>query len=246
MKRQLFVASSLAAALAGCSKITNGLNEQPQVHDALKIAEGLNHRLIGTHGMAKLYREADITTDFPVNGDATPSDEAYTKLATAGFGAYRLAVGGLVEHAQSFDLRALRALAKLTEITRHDCVEGWSVVGKWTGVPLADLLRLVRPKAGARYVVLYSFDHDSSGQQFYGSVDLSQAAHPQTQLALDLNGKPIDADHGGPVRLRVPTQLAYKSTKWVQRIELVSSFKPIFGGNGGYWEDQGYEWYAGI
>jgi DMSO/TMAO reductase YedYZ molybdopterin-dependent catalytic subunit len=94
--------------------------------------------------------------------------------------------------------------------------------------------------------VFYSFDHDDQGQQFYGSIDRLQAAHPQTMLALDLNGKAVDPDHGAPVRLRIPTQLAYKSTKWVQRIELVADFKHIFGGNGGYWEDQGYQWYAGI
>jgi len=246
VNRKIFVASSMAAALAGCAKITNGLNDAPQVHGVLKLAEDLNHRVIGTHGMAKLYRESDITQNFPTNGNDTPSDGTYQKLVDGRFAGYRLAVGGLVERPQTFDLRALRALAKLTEITRHDCVEGWSVVGKWTGVPLADFLKLVGPKPEARYVMFYSFDRDSNGQPFYGSVDLAQAAHPQIQLALDLNGKPIDPDHGGPVRLRIPTQLAYKSTKWVHRIELASTFKPIFGGNGGYWEDQGYEWYAGI
>lgn len=246
MNRKLFVASSMAAVLAGCAKATNALNDSPQAHGVLKLAEDLDRRVIGTHGMAKLYRESDITVNFPTNGDDTPSDETYGKLVANRFADYRLNVGGLVERPQTFDLRQLRALAKLTEITRHDCVEGWSVVGKWTGVPLRDFLALVRPKNNARYVMFYSFDRDSNGQQFYGSVDLAQAAHPQTQLALDLNGKPIDADHGGPVRLRIPTQLAYKSTKWVERIELASTFKPIFGGNGGYWEDQGYEWYAGI
>ncbi|GAC1309243.1 MAG: molybdopterin-binding protein [Vulcanimicrobiaceae bacterium] len=246
MNRKLFVASSMATALAGCAKVTNALNDAPQLHGILNVAEDLNHRLIGTRGMAKLYGESDITHDFPTNGNDTPSDAAYAALRGDRFAGYRLTVGGLVERPQTFDLRQLRALATLTQITRHDCVEGWSVVGKWTGVPLGDFLKLVRPKPAARYVVCYSFDRDSSGQQFYGSVDLAQAAHPQTQLALDLNGKPIDADHGGPVRVRIPTQLAYKSTKWVQRIELAATFKPIFGGNGGYWEDQGYEWYAGI
>jgi DMSO/TMAO reductase YedYZ molybdopterin-dependent catalytic subunit len=137
-------------------------------------------------------------------------------------------------------------MASLTEITRHDCVEGWSVVGKFGGVPLHQVLALVRPKREARYAIFYSFDHDQSGTQFYGSIDLVQAAHPQTMLQLDLNGKPLDPDHGAPVRLRIPTQLAYKSTKWVQRIELASTFKNVFGGQGGYWEDNGYEWYAGI
>jgi len=246
VNRQLFVASSMAAALAGCAKITNGLNDSPQIHGLIKSAEGLNHRVIGTRGRAKLYGESEITQQFPTNGNDTPADATYRKLVRDGFASYRLSVGGLVERPQTFDLAALRALAKLTEITRHDCVEGWSVVGKWHGVPLGDFVKLARPTREARYVIFYSFDRDPNGQPFYGSLDLAQAAHPQTQLALDLNGKPIDPDHGGPVRLRIPTQLGYKSTKWVQRIELAATFKPIFGGHGGYWEDQGYEWYAGI
>jgi DMSO/TMAO reductase YedYZ molybdopterin-dependent catalytic subunit len=125
-------------------------------------------------------------------------------------------------------------------------VEGWSVVGKFGGVPLGTFLQLVKPKRDARYLIFYSFDRDQNGQQFYGSLDLVQASHPQTMLQMDLNGKPLDADHGAPVRLRVPTQLAYKSTKWVQRIEVASSYGHVFGGQGGYWEDDGYEWYAGI
>jgi DMSO/TMAO reductase YedYZ molybdopterin-dependent catalytic subunit len=104
----------------------------------------------------------------------------------------------------------------------------------------------VKPQAAARYVVFHSFDSDSQGTPFYGSLSLEQAAHPQTQLALALNGKPLDPDHGAPVRLRVPTQLAYKSTKWVEHVEVVASLKPIGDGKGGYWEDNGYAWYAGI
>jgi len=246
VKRSLFVATSMAAALAGCAKVTNGLNEWKPAHDLVGTAQGLNHAVIGTRGSAQLYSESEITQDFPTNGLPTPTQAAYTSIARNGFAGYRLPVTGLVDNPQTFDLRQLRALATLSQITRHDCVEGWSVVGKWGGVPLGDFLKLVRPKREARYVVFYSFDHDDQGTQFYGSLDLHQAAHPQTQLALDLNGKPLDADHGAPVRLRVPTQLAYKSTKWVQRIEVVDTFKHIFGGKGGYWEDNGYEWYAGI
>jgi DMSO/TMAO reductase YedYZ molybdopterin-dependent catalytic subunit len=245
MKRGLFVASSIAL-LSGCAKVTNGLNEWHPAKEVLKSAESLNHVVIGTRGSARLYSESDITRDFPTNGLSTPTQDAYVKVSRDAFASYRLPVSGLVEHPQSFDLRQLRALASLSQITRHDCVEGWSVVGKWGGVPLGEFLKLVRPKPEARYVVFYSFDRDDQGTQFYGSLDLVQAAHPQTQLALDLNGKPLDADHGAPVRLRVPTQLAYKSTKWVQRIEIVDNFKHIFGGQGGYWEDNGYEWYAGI
>ncbi len=246
MKRRLFVASSMAAALAGCAKATNALNDWQAIHPVLDSAETLDRAIIGTHGNAKLYQPSDITQNYPVNGLATPTQPEYVAYLQDNFASYRLPVTGLVEHPQSFTLAQLRALATLDQITRHDCVEGWSVVGRWRGVPLGSFLRLVRPKPEARYVVFSSFDHDDSGTQFYGSLDLTQAAHPQTQLALDLNGKPMDAAHGAPVRLRVPTQLAYKSTKWVKSIQVVASFDHIFGGHGGYWEDNGYAWYAGI
>ena len=247
MKRGLFVATSLGAALAGCARVTNGLNDNVQVKSIVDSAESLNHAIIGTHGMAKIYADSEITQDFPTNGLATPSSDArYGRLMKADFANYALPVIGMVERPQTFSLKQLQALTTLAQTTRHDCVEGWSVVGKWTGVPLARLLALVKPSASARYVMFYSYDRDDQGTPFYGSLDLHQSVHPQTQLALKLNDKPIDADHGGPVRLRIPTQLAYKSTKWVQRIEIVADFKKIYGGKGGYWEDNGYEWYAGI
>lgn len=246
MKRRLFVASSMAAALAGCAKATNAINDWQPLHPILDSAEHLNEAVIGTRGSARLYSPADITQDFPTNGLPTPHQPEYLAYVQDNYASYRLPVTGLVEHPQSFSLAQLRALASLDEITRHDCVEGWSVVGRWRGVPLGSFLKIVRPKPEARYVVFRSFDHDDSGTQFYGSIDLEQAAHPQTQLALDLNGKPLDDAHGAPVRLRIPTQLAYKSTKWVKSIELVASYKNIFGGQGGYWEDNGYAWYAGI
>ncbi len=163
-----------------------------------------------------------------------------------GFDGYRLRVDGLVDRPQTLTLGELRAAGERSQITRHDCVEGWSAIGKWRGVPLATVLTMARPKASARYCVFHCFDQDQSGTKYYESLDLHEAAHPQTLLALDLNDKPLDPDHGAPVRLKIPTQLGYKSAKWVQRIELVADYKRIEGGNGGYWEDQGYEWYAGI
>src|SRR5208283_3119013 len=114
-------------------------------------------------------------------------------------------------------------MQRVTQITRHDCVEGWSAIGKWDGVRLGDVLAIAKPRADARYVVFHCMDKDDQGTQYYESLDLHQAGHPQTLLALTLNDKPLDADHGAPVRLRVPTQLGYKSAKWVGRIELVDS-----------------------
>jgi len=111
---------------------------------------------------------------------------------------------------------------------------------------LGDIVAAAQPREDARYVVFHCFDRDDQGTQYYESLDLHQAMHPQALLGLRLNGADVDADHGAPVRLRVPTQLGYKSAKWISRIEVVGSFANIEGGHGGYWEDQGYEWYAGI
>jgi len=242
VKRRLFVATGAAAALTGCSSITNGLNRNTAIRRILTSAEGLNHTLIGTHGLAKTYRDADVDREFRLNGFDTPSDSHYQGLVRGGFAGYKLIVDGAADRPQSFGLPELRALSSYNEATRHDCVEGWSAIGKWAGVPLGKLLALVRPASSARYVIFYCFDRAPDGTPYYESLDLAQAAHPQTVLALSLNDKPLDADHGAPVRLRIPTQLGYKSAKWVYRLELAATMP----GKGGYWEDQGYEWYAGI
>lgn len=246
MQRKLFIAGSISAALAACSPIGTKLNQNAGFHHLLESAEDLNERAIGTRGLAREYKPSDISADFPVNSLDTPSDAVYTRLISDRFHSYRLIVNGMVEHQQAFSLAQLQHLSNMSQITRHDCVEGWSAIAQWQGPRLADVLMLARPKRGARYVVFHSFDSDADGTPYYESLSLEQAAHPQTLLALQQNGKPITPDRGAPVRLRVPTQLGYKSAKWVQRIELVSSTAGLGGGKGGYWEDQGYEWYAGI
>lgn len=252
MRRRLFLAGSAsvlagsAAALSGCAKITNALNDNGGLHNLLSAAEPLNRFLIGTHGRAKTYAERDIDREFRVNGFDTPSDAQYTALARGNFAGYRLIVDGAVERKQALTLAELRALQSYSEVTRHDCVEGWSAIGKWSGIPLATVLALVRPTQRARYVVFHCFDRSPEGEPYYESLDLGQAAHPQTVLALGLNDRPLDLDHGAPVRLRVATQLGYKSAKWVYRLQVAESLRGIFGGKGGYWEDNGYEWYAGI
>ena len=246
MKRRLFVASSISAALAACSPIGTTLQDHFGFGGVLKSAESLDHLVIGTRGMAKEYRDADVDAQFRVNGLDTPGDATYASYVSQGFRPYRLVVDGDVDRKLALSLPQLQKMMQQTQITRHDCVEGWSAIGKWQGVRLADTLALARPKTGARYVVFHCMDMDPDGNPYYESLDLHQAAHPQALLALRLNGKPLDPDHGAPVRLRVPTQLGYKSAKWVRRIEVVSTFAAIGQGQGGYWEDQGYEWYAGI
>jgi DMSO/TMAO reductase YedYZ molybdopterin-dependent catalytic subunit len=236
-----------ALGLSGCGyHLGNRLNETGWIHRALGLAQPLDRELIGTRGTAKLYTEADIDRNFRVNGFDPPRTAEYAAWTRDRYRGFRLVLDGLVELPRAFTLAELRAFPPQAQITRHDCVEGWSAIGKWGGPRLGDVLAAARPRAGARYAVFHCMDATDDGSLYYESLSLHEAAHPQTLLALDLNDAPLDPAHGAPVRLRVPTQLGYKSAKWVRRIELVASFARIGRGRGGYWEDNGYEWYAGI
>ncbi len=146
----------------------------------------------------------------------------------------------------SWSLAALKELPSRVQVTRHDCVEGWSAIGKWTGVPLGDLMRQVQPLSNTKFAVFHCADVDDEGAAYYESKSLADCYHPQTMLAYELNGHPLDVPHGAPLRLRFERQLGYKHAKYVMMIELVETLAGIGGGKGGYWEDQGYEWYAGI
>ena len=196
--------------------------------------------------MAKEYTEADLSPVFPTNGTSDPNDSDYQALAQRHFADWRLEIRGLVKSPANFSLAELRQLPSRTQITRHDCVEGWSAIGKWKGVPLGELLTRVQPLPSARYAVFHCADPDDEDQYYYESIDLEDVYHPQTILAYELNDQPLPIANGAPLRLRVERQLGYKMAKYVMRIELVDSFDSIAGGRGGYWEDRGYEWYAGI
>ena len=192
------------------------------------------------------YREADISKIFPANGNTDPGTEQYAEHVVQNFSAWTLEVVGLVQTPKSWSLAALKELPSRTQITRHDCVEGWSAIGKWTGVPVGDLMHQVEPLPNARYAVFHCADVDDEGIAYYESIAVADCYHPQTILAYELNDAPLDIPHGAPLRLRFERQLGYKQAKYVMKIELVESLAGIGGGKGGYWEDQGYEWYAGI
>jgi DMSO/TMAO reductase YedYZ molybdopterin-dependent catalytic subunit len=236
--------------LSGCENVFNRLHQNRNILSTLESVEGLNRRLLrfltGKNKLAREFTDKDISRFFKPNGNPPPFTAEYIIDAMNGWPLWRLEARGLVDEPRSFDLSELVALPSRTQITRHDCVEGWSAIGKWKGVPLAEISRLVRPQATAKYVVFYCMDTDSQGNHYYESVDLYDADHPQTILAYEMNDKPLPIEHGAPLRLRVETQLGYKMAKYIQRIEYVASVKEIGRGRGGYWEDQGYEWYAGI
>ena len=244
------IASMGGLAAAACDRITN----DPKGIGFLQSAEGLTRRaqrlIVDRKALAREFTSADISPDFRPNGSIDPQDPDYVALRDKGFADYRLVVDGLVDRPLSLSLADLRALPSRTQITRHDCVEGWSSIGKWTGARLGPLLDRAGLKPDARYIVFHCADTleqtlDGSGQ-YYESIDLIDARHPQTILAYDMNDRPLPVAHGAPVRLRVERQLGYKHAKYVHRIEAVADFSHISGGSGGFWEDRGYEWYAGI
>jgi DMSO/TMAO reductase YedYZ molybdopterin-dependent catalytic subunit len=255
LDRRGFLARGLAAASAtlvgGCE---GELSEQSWVKRILSSAETLTHvtqrALIPATALAREYDEADISTDFKANGSTEVDDDAYRAQAANSFVDWKLKVGGSVATPLELSLAELRAMPARTQITRHDCVEGWSCIGKWTGVPLKAVLDKAGLRKDARYVVFYCADDlgetGDDGGKYYESIGLEDAFHPQTILAYDMNGQPLPVPHGAPLRLRVERQLGYKMAKYVMRLEAVDDIRPIRGGQGGFWEDRGYEWYAGI
>jgi DMSO/TMAO reductase YedYZ molybdopterin-dependent catalytic subunit len=186
---------------------------------------------------------------FRANGTTMPPGESYAAMVANQFADWRLKVDGLVEKPLEFTMAQLQALPSRTQITRHDCVEGWSCIGQWKGVRLSHLLTMAKLKPEAKFVVFHcldQMDEDDDETMYYESVDLDDAFHEQTILAYELNGKPVPVENGAPLRARIERQLGYKQPKYLYRIELVDSFAQIAGGKGGYWEDQGYNWYGGI
>jgi DMSO/TMAO reductase YedYZ molybdopterin-dependent catalytic subunit len=250
--RRRFLLRAIGAAgtllVAGCERLSHS-EWFPKVLGAGEIASATVARAVTSRtSMAQEFTEADRSPTFRSNGTAEPDSDEYRTLAANSFADYRMEVGGLVLQPASFSLAELRALPSRTQITRHDCVEGWSAIAKWKGARLAAVLEAVRPKPEARFVVFHCADpmEDNGTSLYYESIDLEDAFHPQTILAYEMNDAVLPIANGAPIRLRVERQLGYKHAKYVMRIELVESFAKIAGGKGGYWEDQGYQWFAGI
>ena len=196
-------------------------------------------------------RFPDVTIRFTDAGAAAaivrdPGTADYTAMVANNFADYRLKVGGLVDRPLSVSLPQLRQMPSRAQITRHDCVEGWSAIAKWQGPKLGALLKAAQMRDSARYIVFTCADL-YRGANYYESIDLVDAFHPQTILAWALNDQVLDVAHGAPVRLRVERQLGYKHAKYVTAIDAVASLAGIGKGKGGYWEDNvDYDWYAGI
>jgi DMSO/TMAO reductase YedYZ molybdopterin-dependent catalytic subunit len=237
-------ATSSALLLSGCEKLTT----DPNVVKVLSSAEVLNRRvqrLLGRGALAREYTTADISTNFKANGTLNPPDADYQALAANGFADWKLVVDGLVERPLALSLDEIRQLPSRTQITRHDCVEGWSCIGEWTGAKMGALMDMAGLKPEARHIVLHCAD-TLGGAKYYETLDVFDVRHPQTLLAYAMNGAPLTVPHGAPLRLRAERYLGYKQAKYVMRLQAVDSFAHIGGGRGGYWEDQGYDRYGGI
>ena len=236
--------------LSGCDRLAQAPTFIKLLGAGENVTRTAQRSLMFGQPLAREFSEKDLSPIFKANGTSNPGTAAYNAMVAGQFTDWRLVIDGLVEAPLSLSLADLRALPSRTQITRHDCVEGWSAIGKWTGAPLSVLLRSIRLKPNARYAVFHCADDlegssDGSGL-YYESIDLIDAFHPQTILAYEMNGKPLEIAHGAPLRLRVERQLGYKQAKYVMRIEFVERFNAFGQGKGGYWEDRGYEWYAGI
>lgn len=246
-RRKLMTGVALTAPfiISGCDRLTDAPAFRNLV---LRQGERLSsraQRFLGRDALAPEFTEAELSPFFRTNGTRRPDTEEYDQHESEGFANWRVRFGGLVNNPIEVSMADLRALPSRTQITRHDCVEGWSAIGKWKGAQLGQLLDAAQLQPDARFIVFRCADSLRRGP-YYESIDLVDAFHPQTLLAYELNDEALPIGNGAPVRLRVERQLGYKQAKYITGIDAVASFDDIEGGGGGYWPDSGYDWYAGI
>jgi len=244
--RRNLLAGGAGLLLAGCDRVVQIPAARKILFAGEDMQRGLQRALMDRGALAPEFRPDQRSPIFRANGTYDPGTPEYKALAANRFADWRLAVGGLVERPLTLSLADLRALPNRSQITRHDCVEGWSAIGQWTGPMLGNVLKAAGLRRAARYIVFTCADL-YGGAPYYESIDLVDAFHPQTILAWAMNGRPLDVPHGAPCRLRVERQLGYKHAKYLMRIDAVASLAGIGLGKGGYWEDRvDYDWYAGI
>lgn len=248
-KRRGFLAGlgamAISGIVSGCSKVAETSAGQSLFSAAQGWHQTVHRSLADRKALAREYPRSALSPFFRGNGSRTVDTDAYRAALANGFGDWRLAVQGMVDTPLSLTLDDIRALPQRTQITRHDCVEGWSAIGEWTGPQLSTLLDIAGVQEGAKFVLFRCAD-TYRDTRYYESIDLVDAYHPQTIIAHQLNGDALPERNGAPLRMRVERQLGYKHPKYLTAIELVDSLADIGEGKGGYWEDRGYQWYAGI
>lgn len=234
-----------AAAASGLWLTGCGQTALPPTYGSLLgIGEALtfaSHRLLlPRNSLAREFNRSMITKNFPAINTIDPKDDEYQRLRRAGFMDWRLPVTGLVARPLSLSLDELQRLPARTQITQHNCEQGWSAIAEWTGVRLAHVLDMAGALPHARYVVFHCTDG------WWDSIEMLDALHPQTLLTYGMNGRALPVQHGAPVRLRVERQLGYKSLKFVKRVTVVDTLDDIGDGSGSIVVGFGYSWYAGI
>lgn len=258
INRRRFLMGSAAAGsgliLSGCSQFDFLGQRDNAIRDVIEKANVLTYKaqraLIGEQSLAREYSASEIRQGQKPNGSTQPTTDDYVALRNNNFADYRLKVTGMVEKEVSFSLDELRNMPARSQITRHDCVEGWSCIAKWTGTPLGPVLDQAGVKPEARYCVYHCYDNIqrtlSGDILYYTSSDLVDAYHPQSILSYGLNDAVLPVSNGAPIRLRIERALGYKQPKYLHTIELTDDLSKYGRGQGGYWEDNGYDWYGGI
>jgi DMSO/TMAO reductase YedYZ molybdopterin-dependent catalytic subunit len=232
IERRLFMKQSLSLGaltlLTGCD-----VTDQDAVQSALNGVSRWNDRvqaaLFNPNRLMPTYAESEAVEDFRFN--AYYSEDDAPEIDGAG---YRLGLSGLIEKRKPWTLEQLQALPQVSQVTRHVCVEGWSMIGKWTGVPLRIFLERIGADLKAKYVGFECADG------YYSSIDMASALHPQTLLALKISDQILSQKFGYPLKLRIPTKLGFKNPKWITAMFVTNRFP------GGFWEDRGYNWFAGV
>ncbi len=246
VKRRSLLAGMAALPAAACTEMAN-TETAGNLFDVAEDWHRAAHRTLASRqALAPEYAREERSPDIRGNGTTSIDTPGYRAQAANGFADWRLEVRGLVETPLSLSLNDLKALPQRTQITRHDCVEGWSAIAEWSGPQLSTLLDAAKLREEANFIIFRCADV-LYGRDYYESVDMVDAYHPQTIVAHELNGEPLPEKNGAPLRVRIERQLGYKHAKYLTAIEAVASFDDIYDGKGGFWEDIGdYQWYAGI
>ena len=207
------------------------------------LGETLNyasHRLLTGNSLAREFSHSQIS-ERPLPNETAPLSEDFKRLQAGGFADWRLAVNGMVARPAFFSMAELKSFPSRSQITQVQCEEGWSYIAEWIGVPLAHVLNVVGASPQARYVVYFSLQPD-----WWDSIDMAEALHPQTFLTYGMNGGELPVGNGGPLRMRVPRQLGYKSVKFITQLTVTDDLKKFGKGLGSASPEGGYAWYAGI